>query len=206
MEMPSAVHNKNKTLQWLQNLEANLPLSNLDGITRLDLYAMPVSDEDLVHLHTLPNLEFLSLAKTAITNAGIRRLKPLLRLKELHLDYTALTDQCLPYLTGFRNLHTLDLKATAVSDQGLLQLEPLKKSLRMLYLMSTEIGDKGIQHLCFLKGLEGLILWDTPVTDLAIPILRQFNKLKFLDIQNTLISTEGRQELEACLPGCDLFF
>ena len=52
-----------------------------------------VTDDGLVHLKGLTNLQFLSLSRTKVTDAGLVHLKGLTKLQYLHLSDTKVTDE-----------------------------------------------------------------------------------------------------------------
>jgi uncharacterized membrane protein/YHS domain-containing protein len=96
-------------------------------------------DSELAKLAPLgPNVRWLDLAGTAVTDAGLAKLSALPNLTRLHLERTAITDAALPGLAGLPNLEYLNLYATAVTDAG---LEPLQKmpKLKQLYLWQTKV-------------------------------------------------------------------
>ena len=71
----------------------------------------------------MPNLEHLDLRGTAVGDAGVRALAPLLT-----------------------NLETLSLYGTAVTDAGLPALQELP-SLRRLYVGGTRVTEPGLRAL-----------------------------------------------------------
>ena len=77
----------------------------------------------------------------------------------------------LQHLTQFRDCDTLFLARTQITDKGLGQLEYLKK-LKGLQLESTNITDHGLHHLENMIGLEWLALTDTKITDEGVARLR----------------------------------
>jgi hypothetical protein len=65
----------------------------------------------------------LSLAGTAVTDAGLRRLGELTELETLVLDGTQVTDACLPHLSGLSKLRHLDLRGTRISADGIAKIQ-----------------------------------------------------------------------------------
>src|SRR5262249_40928979 len=66
----------------------------------------------------LTKLESLHASKTPFSDAGLKHLTPLKRLKRLALDGTAVTDKGLKHLTGLEKLRDLGLENTRVTKQG----------------------------------------------------------------------------------------
>jgi hypothetical protein len=100
-------------------------------------------DRDLEHLAHFTELEVLSIGRTPEVNrrlgmmyaadweprptdAGIRHLRGLTRLKDLDLSGTDITDAGLAHLKGLTSLANLNLAGTLVTVEG---VEQLKKSL-----------------------------------------------------------------------------
>jgi DNA-binding response OmpR family regulator len=188
----------------LQLLENILEWPRVQLGQKLDLFRMDVTDKDLGHLTSgLDNLRFLSLADTNVTNEGLVHLKDLKELQELHLDATQVNDDGLPLLTCLENLEVLDLKETQVTDAGLARLQPLKK-LRGLYLTRTGIGDEGLSHLSGFSDMQILILWQTKVTDKGLAHLESLKNLQELILWNTDVTEEGVERLARALPECDI--
>lgn len=96
-------------------------------------------DAELSHLASLgPNLRWLDLAGTTVTDAGLGQLKAMPNLTRLHLERTPVTDAGLTNLTQLASLEYLDLYGTEVTDAGLETLQRLPK-LKQIYLWQTKV-------------------------------------------------------------------
>ena len=91
-------------------------------------------------LDAFPTLERLDLSRTAITDAGVKRLRELSALTELNLSYTDITDATLEDLRKFKSLRRLDLEGTQITEAG---LRDLGKSPDP---DPTQPGDRGHHH------------------------------------------------------------
>lgn len=110
--------------------------------------AADVTDADLALLApTAPALVWLSLARTAVGDGGMR------------------------HLAGLTELRTLRLDGTAVGDAGLAELGALQR-LEVLNLVGTAVGDDGLAALHDLAGLERVYLWGSAVTAEGAAALR----------------------------------
>ncbi len=97
------------------------------------------ADADLAALSGLAgNVRSLSLAGTAVTDAGMAAVAALPNLTELHLERTRVTDAGLRRLTPLSNLEYLNLYGTAVTAAGLDALRPLP-ALRRVYVWQTKV-------------------------------------------------------------------
>jgi mono/diheme cytochrome c family protein len=85
-----------------------------------------------------PNLRWLDLAGTKVTDTGLSQLKTMANLTRLHLERTIVTDAGMTNLTQLDGLEYLDLYGTEVTDAGLETLQTLPK-LKQIYLWQTKV-------------------------------------------------------------------
>jgi uncharacterized membrane protein len=96
-------------------------------------------DDELAKLTQLgPNLRWLDLAGTKVTDSGLSQLKATPNLTRLHLERTGISDAGLTNLTQLTSLEYLDLYGTEVTDAGLDTLQSLPK-LKQIYLWQTKV-------------------------------------------------------------------
>lgn len=130
----------------------------------IDCARKPISD---AHLRSLlgetPDLKWLILTETDITDDGLRALSRVPELWALTLADTRVGDPGLQHLVGLRNLQYLSLEGTKITDDGLRHLADLR-NVRDLSLKYTEVTDAGLQWLGRLDKLENLELCHTRVT------------------------------------------
>jgi YHS domain-containing protein len=89
-----------------------------------------------------PNLRWLDLAGTRISDAGLAPIAAMSNLKRLHLERTGVTDAGLAVLSGLAGLEYLNLYGTEVTDAGLDSLEKLP-ALKQIYLWQTKVTPSG---------------------------------------------------------------
>ena len=96
-------------------------------------------DNSLAKLSPLaPNLRWLDLGGTAVTDAGLTNLAGMQNLTRLHLERTGIGDEGLAALKSLGQLEYLNLYGTKVSEAGLDNLRELPK-LHQLYLWQTQV-------------------------------------------------------------------
>lgn len=88
----------------------------------------------------------LDLARTKVTDAGLKAVAAFKNLTELHLEGTGITDAGLDHLKGLAALEYLNLYNTKVTDAGLPKLAGLAK-LKALYLWQTGATKAGVAQL-----------------------------------------------------------
>ena len=91
-------------------------------------------------------LTAIDLARTKVTDAGLKSLAGMKNLTEVHLEGTAVTDAGLDNLTGLASLEYLNLYGTKVTDAGAKKLTKLAK-LKALYLWQTAVTKAGAAEL-----------------------------------------------------------
>lgn len=92
------------------------PLTNLRSLT---LSHTRVTDSDLELLAQFtPQLDFLDLTGTAVTDAGMEHLKQLHKLRALHLNLTDLSDAGLATLADVQQLQVVEAELTPVTKAG----------------------------------------------------------------------------------------
>jgi YHS domain-containing protein/uncharacterized membrane protein len=102
-------------------------------------------DPELSRLAPLaPNLRWLDLGGTRVTDAGLAAVASMPNLKRLHLERTPITDAGLKSLTRLPALEYLDLYGTAVTDAGLAELQSAPR-LKQVYLWQTQVSSTGAQ-------------------------------------------------------------
>jgi len=81
------------------------------------------------------------LARTKITDTGLKTLATFSNLRTVDLAHTAVTSAGVPNLARLSHLQSLNLTATAVDDAGVAALRH-KQSLKRLYLFETKCTDQ----------------------------------------------------------------
>jgi hypothetical protein len=99
-------------------------------------------DAALARLRAIGNLIVdAELARTKITDAGLKTLATFSNLRVVDLAHTAVTSAGVPTLARLSRLQSLNLTATAVDDAG---VAPLRRTqtLKRLYLFETKCTAK----------------------------------------------------------------
>lgn len=149
-------------------------LSSLKQLTLMNRKL--ITDDGLLHVTRLSNLEVLALNGTNVRGKGLRHIANLRNLTGLTLDNTPLTDDGLKYIGQLPKLEWLHLSNTQITDDGLRNIASLRR-LEDLQIRGTSITDDGIKHLSDITSLKRVLLSDN-------------------------VSKEGRSWLQAQLPKC----
>ncbi len=153
-------------------------LSNLPGkelCIRLYLDSCGVKDKDLQEVGQLKNLQWLTLYRSDITDAGIRHLAGLRKLNRLGLHDSKVGDESMKIVASFAGLEVLGIGRTNVTDVGLFELAGLK-DLWLLDIAETQITDASIVTLLGMKKMRMLYM-------------------------SSAISQEGRDQLQKAIHG-----
>jgi internalin A len=106
---------------------------NAEGkpIVRAELGFTKMTDAGLKELTGLKKLKELFLHRTEVTDAGLKELAAFEHLETLYLGGTKVTDAGLKELSGLKQLRVLDLRLTAVTDAGATDLQKALPKLRI---------------------------------------------------------------------------
>ncbi len=180
----------------------------------LDLSGTKITDRCLGQLVKCKNLEWIGLAKTAISDEGIRTLSQHTRLTGIFAPMTRLSDKVVDHLMKMKQLRSINLSWTSVTDSGLKQLASLEKlewlavaknsitdagltsiskntSIQYLNLNFNSISDLSMKHLATMKQLKILMLDSQKnITDNGISLLKRHPNLEKLGLSGTRITDE----------------
>lgn len=127
---------------------------------------MPISSDAKLYRFTA-----LNVAKE-FGDASLEALAPVAdKISSLDLARTKVTDAGLKAVAGMKNLTELRLDGTSVGDAGLDHLKGLA-ALEYLNLYNTKVTDAGIQKLAGMPKLKALYVWQTGVTKAGVAQLR----------------------------------
>src|ERR1043166_1259968 len=117
------------------------PLAEMRHVEKLVLSHPNVTDDMMDWLNNMSDLWHLNLAGTRITDAGLKKLAHMKRLRQLHLQsVTTISDAGFAALADLPSLDYLDLGRTKIGDRG---VAALAKNLQLaqLHLDNTDVGD-----------------------------------------------------------------
>lgn len=138
-----------------------------------------VTDANLKNIEGLTKLRSLTLRSPQITDAGLAHLVPLKRLTDLAIWDSQINGSGLKHLRGLTELDSLDLRGAWVGD-GVLRQAAEIRSLKFITIVDANVTDDGLSHLTKATSLESLVLSGTQVTD------------------------EGRRAFRRAMPNCKL--
>ena len=184
-------------LSKVTKLETVLPLlPQLTELEELTLANPAFTDADARALQGLPKLRSLGLMGAPIGDDGLEALKKLPALRILNISDTKVTDAGLAHLSDLTALEYLCLKGVAIGDAGLAHLERLT-GLNQLILADTQVTDAGLVHLAGMKRLESINLSNTAVTDAGLAQLGVLSGIAGLNLTGTKVTDAGLEHLKA---------
>jgi internalin A len=149
-----------------------------------------ITDQGIVHLARLPQLQTLELQDSDVTGEGLRHFRDHGSINAITLSGSKMSDEGLRHAGSIRRLSRLSLDETPITDQGLAHLRSLSQ-LGWLTLYDTQVDGTGFSAWERSEALGGLDLGRTRVTDLTISNLRVFPKLTHLELDTTGITDAG---------------
>lgn len=168
--------------EWIEDLGGKVERNTAGDITAVHLRGAWVTDAELLDLARLPKLERLDLAHTHITDEGLLYLKPLKQIQDLSLFYAEnITDQGMAAVREWKNLKRLNLRGTRIFDGTLAILSGLT-GLESLDIAYTQITDNGLDALVPLTRLKELSIGRSKLGKNALEVLRLLPTLEYLDL------------------------
>lgn len=176
-----------------------------------------ITDGNLASLEQFPQLKWLDLSSTEITNRGLSSLKSLKKLKHLYLkkcpwitdaslrsirelhdlvdlqlaENVKISNEGLKHLQDMTGLTRLSLESTGIKDAALSAIEKLT-SLEFLDLSYTDINDSALASLCVLYNLKSLsLIGCRQITDRGMAHLQSVDSLEYLRLADTKVTDKG---------------
>ena len=122
-------------------------LGEQTNLIEADLTLAKEKTTDFSNLSKLKdNLVWLQLSNTGVTDASLKQLSSLSKLRKLNLSKNQISSQGVKAIANLKNLEYLNLYQTNVTDDVIATLKGLP-SLKKVYLWNTKITNQGIQSL-----------------------------------------------------------
>lgn len=121
-------------------------LGTLDTVEQVELENSQISDNDLMHIGKLKQLQVAAFYNNPITSAGLVHLSGLTNLQNLGLNQTKVDSKGIKHLTAMTKLEKLWLDNSLVDDEAIEELSKLKQ-LQHLGLRGTRMTPEGIAKL-----------------------------------------------------------
>jgi internalin A len=168
--------------QWVEDLGGAVTRNAQGHITGVDLRGTWVTDTDLHQLNQFPDLNYLNLSLTHITDQGMQEIKNLRGIEELNLYFAEyVTDEGLAAVKEWKKLKRLNVHGTKVSDTTLEHISGIT-ALESLNVGSTMLTDIGLERLTTLPNLKELTMGGNELGDAGLQALRQMPGLTYLDL------------------------
>jgi Leucine-rich repeat (LRR) protein len=187
------------------------------NVVMLNCQHSNLTDEGMIHLEALPQLEELNLTDTQVTDEGLTHIRDLVQLTRLYLgrsrkgpveragrrtykpylkiEVVHVTDTGMAQLRQLAKLEVLSLRGSQVTDVGLLHFDEFPK-LESLFIDETQVADAGLFRLAGLTQLRELDLAMTRVTDSGLDHLQGLTQLAHLNLAGTQITDAGLASLQ----------
>ena len=177
------------------------PLKHLKQLKRVEFSGGAITDEFLELISEAQNLESVKVLQCDITDAGLKHLRDLTKLKELDLGVCyKVTDEGIKHLAKLDRLEVLTLGHTKVTGKTFGLLKKLGR-LRELSLQGSRFTDEGCAQLKTLKGIQFLYLYaNFRVTDNGLEHLRALPNLRVLDVTMTDVTDSAVRDFQKARP------
>jgi len=164
-------------------------LRNMRELRALSLSSVPLTDETLSHLASLPSLEELTVQLApSLKGSGLKYLKDCPNLRVISFYEVPIDNDALIPVGQMDQLTGLHLQYTQITEEGLVHLKDLH-NLKSL-TPPDKITDTGLQQMLHLTSLEELSINCRNVNDASLIHLRDFSALQNLTITFSRLSQE----------------
>src|SRR5262249_1335143 len=185
-------------------------------LKRLNVRGTRISDGTLQIVSKMAGLEALDIANTQVTDNGLDYLLTLTNLRELAIGRSRLSDNALAVLRMLPTLTYLDLSgarptppdlARRRGEGGSMPESTLRaiaelKELRTLKLGYSSVSGDGLKILSALAKVEKLGLEGCArIDDSAASGLAAWKGLRYIDLQDTGVTSQGVEALKKAKPG-----
>jgi Leucine Rich repeat len=134
-------------------------------VVRVQSNTQRITDAELPKIAVISQDINLVLASCPITDDGLSRIAGKTNIRWLSLAKTAVDDDGMKHLRGM-NLRSLDLSATKITDSGLAALGECDfPRLKEIAFEHTSITDAGLMHLANFRTLEWVSTAGTKITE-----------------------------------------
>ena len=168
--------------QWVEDAGGVVIRDAAGRVTGVDLRSTWVTDSDLRKLLALPDLSYLNLSLTHITDQGMQEIKGLKGIVDLDLYFAEyVTDEGVAAIKDWKKLKRLNLHGTKASDTSLDHVSGIS-TLESLNVGSVMLTDVGLERLTILPNLKELTMGGNELGDAGLQALRQMPTLTYLDL------------------------
>lgn len=174
-------------------------INDLWQLKYLYLNGCPITDEDLIHLGSLAKLRTLGLESSLVTGKTLKFLACKTSLVVLNLSHTQISADGINALKEFQQLDSLYLQGTRFPVGILYALSSLPRLIE-LDLSETAANDDDVKDFKMLRLLRTLYLDNTLITDKSVDTFLEMNRLEFLSLKGSMISSSALQRLKRIRP------
>ncbi|CAA0820467.1 Leucine-rich repeat (LRR) family protein [Striga hermonthica] len=194
-------------------------LASLTNLMILDLGGLPVTDSALRSLEVLMKLQHLELWGSEVSNIGAAVLKKFPDLSFLNLAWTNITDlPILPSLSTLNmsncSIHSLFkggqkvcLEKVMFSEATFTDVSEVFQHVETSKLYSLDISSPSIKSFGFLSSMKALTylnLSDSALVDNSVEHVACIGaKLRYLNLSNTKVSSDGIGALAGHVPNLE---
>ena len=178
--------------EWLRDMVGNAAMQVFDRVQVVDLFdkrivaksgkrTVEATDAWIARLKNLPDIDYLELASTAVTNEGMKTVGTLKSLTRLSVTLTDVDGRGIAELAGLTNMRRISVASSKSTGEGFAALKPLTK-LENLNFHSCLVNDAGLVEVGTLSQLERLEIVHTKFTDAGAKHLAGLTNLRRLQI------------------------
>ena len=154
-----------------------------------------LTDDDILSFAGLQNVKVLAIDNQPITGDGLGQWPAPEKLVEFYAGSTALDDSVTAALSEMSTLKKLRLSSTEVGDATVFAIAKLQQLEELDLSGCKSLSAASIESIVGLPKLRKLNLYDTPIDDDAIALLRQASSLEWLNLDKTSLTDSGVEKI-----------
>jgi hypothetical protein len=164
------------------------------------------SNTALPYVKEFPHVESLEVSCWDISDAALRDLAALSKLRSLSFNVMNASDRDLANLRSLQRLEALHLSIHMHTSDASLQYLQGMTQLQDLSLTPGQSTNAGLRYLQRMKQLRRLSLRRGSITDEGLENIRGLSRLEVLDLTETQVTVAGVKRLQASLPRCQILW
>lgn len=141
------------------------------------------TDEAMRYIPDLPELEWLEISRSSLSDRGLSHLKKCTAIRRLYIHDMNLKGEELSWISSLNQLEALALQNTRIDGRFLKHLSA-ENTLKVLNLSGNIISDGDMAEISRFRNLEVLSLANTQIGGTGIRELEGMARLNELNIEN----------------------
>jgi hypothetical protein len=183
--------------------DALLKIGAIPQLAYLKLSDSDITDRGLPAIGKLTHLQMLYADQCELTGAGVMKTDWPQSLILLNISFNKLGDDCMQKFVGLKNLQHLQISRTGLTDAAAKWISK-NPNITALEVQDNNIGDKAMSYIATMPKLQFLDITSTHATDRSLTELQKVKTLTSLRIDRKNFSPQAIANFRKARPSCGL--